>query len=88
MYFTVLGEPTIKMLRYQQQFAFFDMSKVNTAVQFANLSDEVLTTNLGQVLEAIVGTISDSVRPVPVAHSRNDISRNASTVVVVGGTSG
>ena len=25
LYFTVLGEPTIKMLRYQQQFTFFDM---------------------------------------------------------------
>ncbi len=59
LYFTVLGEPTIKMLRYQQQFAFFDMTKVNTAVQFANLSDEVLTTNLGQVLEAIVAKIEE-----------------------------
>src|SRR6185295_10261620 len=27
LYFTVLGEPAIKMLRYQQQFAFFDQSK-------------------------------------------------------------
>jgi circadian clock protein KaiC len=29
LYFTVLGEPAIKMLRYQQQFSFFDMSKVD-----------------------------------------------------------
>ena len=34
LYFTVLGEPTIKMLRYQQQFAFFDMSKVGTRHPF------------------------------------------------------
>src|SRR5919106_1307297 len=48
LYFTVLGEPTIKMLRYQQQFAFFDMTKVNSVVQFANLTDEALTTDLAQ----------------------------------------
>ena len=24
LYFTVLGEPTIKMIRYQRQFGFFD----------------------------------------------------------------
>ena len=38
LYFTVLGEPTLKMLRYQQQFTFFDMAKVNNVVQFANLN--------------------------------------------------
>src|SRR5918993_3552657 len=43
LYFTVLGEPTLKMLRYQQQFSFFDLTKVNTVVQFANLTDEALT---------------------------------------------
>src|SRR3954468_10437780 len=46
LYFTVLGEPTLKMLRYQQQFTFFDMSKVNNVVQFANLSDEAMTSDL------------------------------------------
>src|ERR1700730_19321463 len=28
LYFTVLGEPVLKMLRYQQQFSFFDDAKV------------------------------------------------------------
>src|SRR5437588_11726629 len=26
IYFTVLGEPALKMLRYQQQYSFFDQS--------------------------------------------------------------
>src|SRR3990170_493557 len=30
VYFTVLGEPPLKMMRYQQQFDFFDAEKVNT----------------------------------------------------------
>ena len=29
LYFTVLGEPAVKMLRYQQQFSFFDQSKLD-----------------------------------------------------------
>lgn len=58
LYFTVLGEPTLKMLRYQQQFAFFDMSKVNNVIQFANLTDEALTNDLGKVLEAIAARIA------------------------------
>src|SRR4051794_748500 len=59
LYFTVLGEPTLKMLRYQQQFTFFDMAKVNDVVQFANLNDEALTNDLGKVLQAIVAKIQE-----------------------------
>ena len=29
LFFTVLGEPPLKMLRYQQQFEFFDLAKIN-----------------------------------------------------------
>src|ERR671913_335216 len=52
LYFTVLGEPTLKMLRYQQQFAFFDLSRVNGEIHFANLTDEALSNDLNQVLQA------------------------------------
>src|SRR4030095_264504 len=38
IYFTILGEPAIKMLRYQQQYTFFDQAKLNNAVRFINLS--------------------------------------------------
>lgn len=57
LYFTVLGEPTLKMLRYQQQFTYFDTSKINKVVQFANLTDEALSGDLGQVLQAIVAKV-------------------------------
>jgi len=53
LYFTILGEPTLKMLRYQQQFDFFDPSKVDSAIRFINLSDTVLENDLGAVLERI-----------------------------------
>ena len=54
LYFTVLGEPALKMLRYQQQFKFFDAAKLNSAVRFINLSQVVLEKDLDAVLAAIV----------------------------------
>ena len=32
LFLTVLGEPPLKMLRYQQQFDFFDSDAINRAV--------------------------------------------------------
>jgi circadian clock protein KaiC len=76
LYFTVLGEPTLKMLRYQQQFTFFDMSKVNSVVQFANLTDEALTNDLGKVFDAIVAKVEElSPRIVIVDSFRTLIPR-------------
>jgi circadian clock protein KaiC len=59
LYFTVLGEPTLKMLRYQQQFTFFDIAKVNDVVRFANLTEEALSNDLGTVLKSIVATVEE-----------------------------
>jgi circadian clock protein KaiC len=53
LYFTVLGEPTIKMLRYQQQFSFFDASKINESIHFANLGELALGGDLAKTLDAI-----------------------------------
>ncbi|MEO7822179.1 MAG: ATPase domain-containing protein [Gemmatimonadaceae bacterium] len=54
LYFTVLGEPTIKMLRYQRQFSYFDPGLAGSAIQFINLSAEVMEGDLTEVLERIV----------------------------------
>ncbi len=53
LYFTILGEPTLKMLRYQQQFEFFAADKVEESIRFINLSDTVMESDLGAVLERI-----------------------------------
>src|SRR6478736_459801 len=57
LYFTVLGEPPLKMLRYQQQFEFFDSAKVNASIRFVNLSDETATGDLEKVLARIVAEV-------------------------------
>ncbi len=54
LYFTMLGEPLIKVLRYQQQFAFFDMAAIGGAVRFVNLADMAEDRGLDSVLTAII----------------------------------
>ena len=69
LYFTVLGEPVIKMLRYQQQFSFFDESKVGSPVRFVNLSDLVLDSDLKAVLEEIIAQVSAANAGIVVVDS-------------------
>jgi circadian clock protein KaiC len=57
LYFTVLGEPPLKMLRYQQQFDFFDTESINRSVHFINLADETHGGDLAQVLRRIVAEV-------------------------------
>src|SRR5688572_16725648 len=53
LYFTVLGEPAMKMLRYQQQFSFFDGSRLGKAIRFINLADVVMEKDSNAVFEEI-----------------------------------
>jgi circadian clock protein KaiC len=59
LYFTVLGEPTLKMMRYQQQFSFFDPAKIPGAIRFVNLSKEAVGEDLDAVLDRIVAEVTD-----------------------------
>jgi circadian clock protein KaiC len=54
----VLGEPPLKMLRYQQQFDFFDSDAVNRSVRFINLSDEAMTGRPRPVLKRITDEVA------------------------------
>jgi circadian clock protein KaiC len=53
LFFTAFGEPPLKMLRYQQQFSFFDLDKINDSIRFIDLSEDVAAGNSGQALERI-----------------------------------
>jgi circadian clock protein KaiC len=69
LYFTVLGESTVKMLRYQQQYSFFDPKKVNESIRFVNLSDEAIEGGLERVLERIVREVEESGAGIVVVDS-------------------
>ncbi len=59
LFLTVLGEPPLKMLRYQQQFSFFDFAKLDAVVRYVNLSEELATGDFEQVLERIANEVRD-----------------------------
>lgn len=77
LYFTILGEPVVKMLRYQQQFAFFDESKIGNAVRFINLSDTVLEKDLNGVLDDIIAEVTAANAGVVVVDSFRTLARKA-----------
>ena len=57
IYFTVLGEPPLKMLRYQQQFTFFDSETIDRSVRFINLSDDAMAGKLDQVMRRMASEV-------------------------------
>jgi circadian clock protein KaiC len=59
LFFTVLGEPALKMLRYQQQFSFFDVEKVNRSIRFVNLADDLLKGDYDSVLARILKEVQE-----------------------------
>ncbi|MEJ0089529.1 MAG: ATPase domain-containing protein [Limisphaerales bacterium] len=75
LYFTVLGEPALKMLRYQQQHSFFDEAKLGKAIRFINLSDVVEKQDLNAVLEEIVKQVTAAVPGVVVVDSFRTVVR-------------
>jgi circadian clock protein KaiC len=79
LFFTVLGEPAIKMLRYQQQFSFFDGSKLGKAVRFINLSDLVLHQDLEAVLAEIIKQVTAINPSVVVVDSFRTVMRKTPT---------
>lgn len=74
LYFTVLGEPTLKMLRYQQKFTFFDTQLVGSAVQYINLSEEALEQDLSVVLERMVAEVERTKPGIVIVDSFRTLS--------------
>lgn len=57
LFFTAMGEPPVKMLRYQQQFDFFDFDKIGNEVNFISLAASVEKGNYDVVLTEILEAI-------------------------------
>lgn len=57
LYFGILGESPLKMLRYQQQFDFFDDEEVGRSVHFINLAQDAFSGGLELVLQRITAEV-------------------------------
>ncbi len=77
LYFTILGEPALKMLRHQQQYSFFDEARVGRDLQFINLSDLVLKQDLNAVLEEITKQVTAANPGVVMVDSFRTVVRGS-----------
>src|SRR5476651_1375049 len=81
LFFTVLGEPALKMLRYQQQYSFFDESKLGNAIRFINLADVVMEKDLNAVFDEITKQVTAINPGIVVVDSFRTVIRKASAGV-------
>ena len=79
LFFTVLGEPPMKMLRYQQQFSFFDINKINDSIRFVNLSEDLLDGNFARVLSRISAEVKDYAPSLVFVDSFRSVVQSAKT---------
>ena len=77
LFFTVLGEPALKMLRYQQQFPFFDISKINESIRFVNLSADLMDGSFERVLARIGEEVKDYAPSLVFVDSFRSVVRSA-----------
>lgn len=76
-YFSVLGEPVLKMLRYQQQYTFFDPSRLNNALRFINLGHVLAERGLLGILEEITKEVEAASPGIVVVDSFRTVIRKA-----------
>ncbi len=79
LYFTVLGEPPLKMLRHAQQFRFFDQDKVNGAVRFVNLSSEAMNHDLDSLMQRMLVEVETIQPRIVVVDSFRTVARASSS---------
>jgi circadian clock protein KaiC len=78
LYITVLGEPPLKMLRYQQQYSFFDEAKIPECVRFLHLGSELLEHGIERVLETILNEVEATKPKLVFVDSFRSVIRKAS----------
>ena len=75
LFITLLGETSLKMLRYQQMFDFFDPGRIGSDVHFVNLSEEALNGDLEGVLKRIIEEVDRLHPAVVVVDSYRSLTR-------------
>ena len=77
LYLTIAGEPPLKMLRYQQQFNFFDMARVSDSVRYVNLGQDVVDSGLETLLGRIVQEVDATSPRVVIVDSLSNGAHTA-----------
>jgi circadian clock protein KaiC len=74
LYFTTLSEPSLKLIRYMQQFSFFDQEALGRLVTFVDLGAQVRTAGAGahgvdELLKAITERVENEAPAFVVVDS-------------------
>ncbi len=77
LFFTVLGESPLKMLRYQQQFSFFDVDKINHSIKFVNLAADLLEGDFDRVLQRIAEEVQSFSPSLVFVDSFRSVAQSA-----------
>jgi circadian clock protein KaiC len=81
LYFTILGEPAVKMLRYQQQYDFFDPALLGSTIRFVNLGDILFEQGLRGVLAEIVRQVEELNAGIVVVDSFRTVERRPTAAI-------
>lgn len=80
IFFSIMGEPPLKMLRYMQQLSFFDAAKVEDSIRFIHLGQEAQDGGLDKVLHQIVSEVERANPAIVVVDSfRGLMTRSLAT---------
>ena len=69
LYFTTLSEPLDKVIRYLQQFRFFDAEKIGGAVRYEGLGDVLVAGGVGALLPRLKAAIKSTSPKIIVIDS-------------------
>ncbi len=75
LYFTIIGEPALKMMRYQQQYSFFEAAKLGKAIRFVNLADVAMEQDLNAVVDEIIQQVTALHPGIVVVDSFRSVMR-------------
>ena len=84
LFITLLGETSLKMLRYQQLFKFFDLRRVGSDVHFLNLNEEAVSGSLDAVLARIVEEVERLGPGIVVVDSFRSLTRARGEATTIG----
>ncbi|MCK7473622.1 MAG: hypothetical protein MZV49_09075 [Rhodopseudomonas palustris] len=83
----MVGEPPLKMLRYQQQFTFFDVARVNQSIRYVNLSQDVVNGTLDKLLARIVREVEATNPRVVIVDSFRTVVQGRRAPLRIGASS-
>jgi len=83
LYITTLSEPAMKLIRYQQEFDYFDMSKLNEAIVYVDIGNVIREKGLTEAIDVAIGYVKEynpAIIAIDSFKAIHDLAQSASEV--------